>query len=180
MSVNTIETTRTQIPEGTWSADPKHSSVDFAIKHMKIVTVRGHFADFDATVTGGERPTLRGAIRVASVDTRDEQRDGHLRSPDFFDAERYPEAIVEAASIEPGRIVADLTLRGVTRPVEFEASVVEGGTDPWGNRRIGIELDGSIDRRQFGIEWNAPLPDGGLLLDDTVKLRGSLSLVKAA
>ena len=178
--MSTIEQSQTQIPAGTWSADPKHSSVDFAIKHMKIVTVRGHFGDFDATVTGGDEPTLRGAIRVASVDTRDEQRDGHLRSPEFFDADRYPEAKVEATSIEPGRVVADLTLRGVTRPVEFEASVVEGGTDPWGNQRIGIELDGRIDRRDFGIEWNAPLPDGGLLLDDTVRLRGSLSLVKAA
>lgn len=174
--MSTIE--QTLIPAGTWTADPAHSSVEFAIKHMKIVTVRGFFGEFQATVTGGEEPRVEGSIAVTSVNTRDPQRDGHLQSPDFFDAERHPEATIVSREVVPGRITADLTLRGVTRPVEFEAEVTEGGTDPWGNRRIGLELSATVDRREFGIDWNAPLPDGGLLLDDTVVLHADLSLVK--
>lgn len=176
--MSTVE--QTLIPAGTWTADPAHSSVEFAIKHMKIVTVRGHFGGFAATITGGDEPRIEGTIDVRTVNTRDAQRDGHLQSPDFFDAERHPEARIVSDEIVPGRITADLTLRGVTRPVEFEADVVEGGTDPWGHERIGLQLAGTIDRREFGIDWNAPLPDGGLLLDDTVTLRADLSLVKQA
>lgn len=174
--MSTIE--QTLIPAGTWTADPAHSSVEFAIKHMKIVTVRGFFGEFQATVTGGEEPRVEGSIAVTSVNTRDPQRDGHLQSPDFFDAERHPEATIVSREVVPGRITADLTLRGVTRPVEFEAEVIEGGSDPWGNQRIGLELSATVDRREFGIDWNAPLPDGGLLLDDTVTLHADLSLVK--
>jgi polyisoprenoid-binding protein YceI len=174
--MSTIE--QTMIPAGTWTADPAHSSVEFAVKHMKIVTVRGFFGEFQATVTGGDEPRVEGTINVASVNTRDAQRDGHLQSPEFFDAERHPEATIASSEVVPGRITADLTLRGVTRPVEFEAKVVEGGSDPWGHERIGLELTGTIDRREFGIDWNAPLPDGGFLLDDVVTLHADLSLIK--
>jgi polyisoprenoid-binding protein YceI len=178
--MSTVQETQTLIPAGTWSADRAHSSVQFAVRHMKIVTVRGRFLDFEATLEGGEQPVLHGAIRTASASTDEEQRDGHLNSPDFFDVERYPEATIDSVSIEPGRVVADLTLRGITRPIELEASFLGPDTDPWGNERLGVQLDGEIDRTQFGIVWNAPLPGGDSLLDDTVKLSAQISFVRQA
>src|SRR4051794_22123771 len=115
----------TTVPAGRYAADRSHSAVSFGVRHLKIVTVRGEFLDFDAQIEGGEQPTLRGAIRTASVTTRDEPRDTHLLSPEFFDSERYPEATIVATDVQPGRIVADVTLRGVTRPVAFEASFTD-------------------------------------------------------
>jgi polyisoprenoid-binding protein YceI len=177
--MSTIETP-TRIPAGTWTADPKHSAVEARIKHMGIATVTGHFPEVEATLEGGAEPRLRGTIHVTSIDSQDADRDAHLRSPDFFDAERYPEATFESTSVEPGRIAGELTLKGVTRPVEFAAEVTGAGTDPWGNERIGVDLDGEIDRTDFGVNWNAPLPGGGFLLADRVRLHASLSLTKAA
>ncbi|HZO48931.1 MAG TPA: YceI family protein [Gaiellaceae bacterium] len=176
----TAATLQQIIPAGTWNADPAHSQVDFAVKHMGISTVRGTFSDVSATLVGGEAPTLSGSIRVASVSTKDENRDAHLLSPDFFDAERYPEASFEATFVSPERVVGQLTLKGVTKEIELEASFTGPDTDPWGNERIGMELHGSIDRQDFGISWNTPLPGGGLLLEDEVKLLASLSFVKQA
>lgn len=174
----TVTETRTVVPAGTWAADPVHSSVEFTIRHMRIVPVRGRFLEFEARLRGGERPQLHGSIRVASAITHDEQRDAHLQSPDFLDAERYPEATLESVSFEDDRVVADLTLHGVTRPVEFRAEVLGPDQDPWGNDRIGLLLEGEIDRTDFGVSWNAPLPGGGLLLDDAVTLTAQLSLVR--
>jgi polyisoprenoid-binding protein YceI len=147
---------------------------------MNIVDVHGRFLDFDATLQGGERARLEGAIRVDSVTTDDEQRDTHLKAPDFFDAERHPVATIESVSIKDDRVVANLTLRGVTHEVEFEAAFQGPDTDPWGNERVGVELEGEIERSAFGIEWNAPLPGGNLLLADTVKLSAQLSFVRQA
>ena len=170
----------TVIPVGTWAADPSHSVVEFAVKHMAIATVKGYFSDFEAVLEGGESPSLSGVIRVASVETRDADRDAHLRSPEFFDAERYPEARLVATSIEADRIVAELTLRSVTREIVFDADFTGSGTDPWGNERVGLEIDGDIDRNEFGLEWNAPLPGGGFLVADTVRLHASFSFVRQA
>jgi polyisoprenoid-binding protein YceI len=168
------------VPAGRYAADKAHSSVSFGVRHLKIVTVRGEFLDYDAELQGGDQPSLSGAIRTAAVTTHDETRDQHLRSPEFFDTDRYPQATLVATAIEPGKVVADLTLRGVTRPVELEAVFSEPAIDPWGNTRVGVELNGSLDRRDFGIVWNAPLPGGGALLDDEVKLSASLSFIKEA
>ena len=178
--MSTIVTTPTvRVIEGTWNADPSHSTVEFAVKHMGFSTVRGRFLDFDATVEGGEEPALRGSIRLASVVTHDESRDNHIKAPEFFDVERHPEATVVATSIGEDRLVADVTLKGVTRPVEFSYRLSEPATDPWGNERMGLELEGEIDRTEFGVNWNAPLPGGGFLVDNTVSLIASFSLVKA-
>jgi polyisoprenoid-binding protein YceI len=174
-----VETIAQLVPSGTWKIDPTHSSVEFAIKHTGVATVRGYFADVEGTLVGGDSPVLTGTISVASVDTRDENRDAHLLSPDFFDSERYPIATFEATRFEPGRVVGTLTLKGVTRDVELEASFGGSGVDAYGNERIGLDLEGEIDRSDFGLTWNAPLPGGGLLLSDTVKLQASFSLVKA-
>jgi polyisoprenoid-binding protein YceI len=178
--MSTIVTTPdVRVIDGTWNADPSHSTVEFAVKHMGFSTIRGRFLDFDATVEGGDEPALRGAIRTASVVTHDEQRDGHIKAPDFFDVEKYPEVSVVATSIGEERLVADVTVKGVTRPVEFSYSLSEPATDPWGNERIGLDLEGEIDRTDFGLNWNAPLPGGGFLVDNTVSLIASFSLVKA-
>jgi polyisoprenoid-binding protein YceI len=178
--MSTIATTPdVRVIDGTWNADPSHSTVEFAVKHMGFSTVRGRFLDFDATLKGGDEPALSGAIRVASVSTHDEARDNHIKAPDFFDAERYPEATVVTTSIGEDRLVADVTLKGVTRPVEFSYRLSEPATDPWGNERVGLDLEAQIDRTEFGVNWNAPLPGGGFLVDNTVSLIASFSLVKA-
>jgi polyisoprenoid-binding protein YceI len=178
--MSTTETPQQLAPTGTWKVDPVHSTLEFAIRHMGLATIKGRFGDFDATLEGGEEPRLIGSIRTTSIETHDAERDTHLRSPEFFDVERYPEARLESARFEPGRIVIELTLKGVTRKVEFDAKAVGPAADPFGNQRIGLELEGAIDRTEFGVNWNAPLPDGGQLLDDTVKLSASLSLIKEA
>ena len=178
--MSTIETLNTAIPAGTWKIDPIHSRVEFSIRHMGIATIRGSFADFDGVIDGGDEPQISGAIRVASVDTRDEARDGHLQSPDFFDAEQHPEIAFASTRFEPGKLVGDLTIRGVTREVELVAQMTGAGTDPWGNERLWLELEGEIDRREFGVSWNTPLPTGGLLLGDTVRLTAGFSAVKEA
>lgn len=178
--MSAVETRNLAIPSGTWTVDPSHSRVEFSIRHMGIASIRGSFADFDAVIDGGGEPRISGAIRVASVDTRDEARDGHLQSPDFFDAERHPEMTFASTRFDGGKVVGDLTIRGVTREVELDASVTGAGTDPWGNERLGIELEGEIDRNEFGVSWNTPLPTGGLLLGDTVRLTAGFSAVKGA
>jgi len=175
-----IATPERIIPTGTWNVDPTHSQVDFAVKHLGISTVRGTFSDFSATLEGGETPSLTGSIRLASVSTKDPDRDAHLSSPDFFDTERYPEATFEATFISPERLVGNFTLKGVTREIELVASLTGPSADPYGNERIGLELESEIDRTDYGVSFNMPLPTGGLALGNTVKLLASLSFVKEA
>ena len=175
-----MSTVEKVIPTGTWTADRSHSQIGFAAKHMGLTTIRGSFTDFDATLEGGDSPSFSGVIRVASVDSGEAERDAHLRSPDFFDPDRYPEARLVAKAIESDRIVADLTLKGVTKEVEFDAELTGAGADPWGNDRVGLELEGEIDRTDFGVNWNAPLPGGGFLVGDKVKLTASFSFLKQA
>jgi polyisoprenoid-binding protein YceI len=168
------------VPAGTWNLDPTHSQVDFAVRHLAISTVRGTFSDVAAILHGGETPTLVGSIELTSVSTKDEQRDAHLQSPDFFDTERYPEAKFTATFITPERVVGDFTLKGVTKEIELEAAFTGPATDPYGNERIGIDLAGEIDRTAYGVSFNMPLPTGGLALGEKVKLLASLSFVKEA
>jgi polyisoprenoid-binding protein YceI len=168
------------VPAGTWKADPAHSTLEFAVKHMLIATIKGRFQRFDAILEGGEQPTLTGTIETGSVDTQDDQRDLHLTSPDFFDSARYPQATFVARGIEPGRVSGELTIKDVTREVELEASFSGPSLDPWGKERFGIELETEIDRNEFGLDWNQPLPQGGVLVGEKVKLYGSFSFVKEA
>jgi polyisoprenoid-binding protein YceI len=173
-----VETIAQLVPTGTWKIDPAHSSVEFGVKHTGVATVRGRFGDVEGTLVGGASPNLSGTINVASVDTGDENRDAHLLSPDFFDAERYPDASFEATRFEPGLVIGTLTIKGVTREVELDARFGGSAVDAFGNERVGLDLEGEIDRGDFGLTWNAPLPGGGLLVSDTVKLQASFSLVK--
>ena len=177
------ETPATVVPAGTWSIDPAHSTVEFLIKHLGLATVKGRAVDVEGTIRGGEQPSIEGTVGVAGITTHDETRDGHLQSPDFFDAARYPELRFQSTSVASDGdellVEGDLTIKGVTKPIELRGRFVGAGIDPWGNDRIGIDLAGVIDRTEWGVDWNAPLPGGGFLLPNDVELRASFSAVKA-
>lgn len=172
------------IPAGTWSIDPAHSTLEFSITHMGLATVKGRALGLSGTIVGGPEPSLEGTVPVAGITTFDENRDAHLRSPEFFDAERFPELTFRSTEIAAEgdrlRIEGELTIKGVTKPVRLEGRLTGAGADPWGNERIGLELETAIDRTEFGLTWNAPLPGGGFLLPNTVQLAASFSAVKAA
>lgn len=182
MSATTVSSER--IPAGVYAVDPKHSNVGFAVRHMGIATVRGSFQEFHGKIdASGDAPRLEGAVEVASITTGEEQRDGHLLSPEFFDAERNPQIRFHSTASEIAqdgtiRLNGEITIKGVTKPIELVGTVSEGGTDPWGNERIGFEVETVIDRRDFELSWNQPLPGGGLLVANEVKLLVSVSAVK--
>src|SRR5579885_1116029 len=164
-------TTSTSAPAGTWSVDPVHSSVSFEIGYAGVGTFRGSFREFGATLADG---LLQWTAKVASVDVKDEQLNGHLQSPDFFDAERFPEIAFRTSDLERG----ELTIKGVTRPVEISASVTEPNVDPFGREKVGVTLAATIDRNEFGVSWNAPNQGGGNYLGDDVKIVAELVLVR--
>ncbi len=174
------------VPAGTWKVDPAHSSLEFAVKHLVTATVKGRFTDFDAAIeVGDEGARAAAVVRTASIATHESDRDNHLRSPDFFDAERYPEIRFESTRIEhvdgsAFRVVGDLTIKGVSREVELEATFQGTWRDPWGNERVALAARGEIDRRDFGLTWNQLLEAGGVLVSDAVKLAIDVSAVRAA
>jgi polyisoprenoid-binding protein YceI len=180
--------TTTGVPTGTWTIDPAHSKLGFAVKHMGIATVRGEFTEFQGTLQLGEElstTTARGTVQAASVNTNEPQRDAHLRSPDFFDAQTYPELTFESTRIEPmdGRtfgVIGDLTMHGVTREVELEAVVQGTDTDPWGNERVGLQVVGRLSRGDFGMTFNQVLGSGNVLVADKVEIALDISAVKQA
>jgi polyisoprenoid-binding protein YceI len=178
------DTSATVIPSGTWSIDPVWSSLEFEVKKLGLVTVKGRVPEFSGTIEGGEMPSISGTVDVSTIVTFDETRDGHLQSPDFFDTQRYPELRFESTSVETRGdelvVEGELTIKNVTKPVELRGSFVGAGVDPYGNDRIGIELSGAVDRTEFGLNWNAPLPGGGFLLPNEVLLRANFAAVKAA
>jgi polyisoprenoid-binding protein YceI len=182
----TTTTITSGIAQGVWNVDPAHSSVQFQIKHMGIATVRGFFSDFEGSLEVAEDGTIsaRGNVKAASINTRAAQRDEHLRSPDFLDAENHPELRFRSKSVEQldedrYRIVGELTIRGVTREVELHAVIQGVDQDPWGNTRVGLEVTGQIDREEFGLTWNRALESGGVLVGKEVKILLDLSAVKA-
>lgn len=166
---------------GTWEADPVHSSVGFAVKHNGVATFKGGFDEFAATLADGK---LAGAAQVTSIRVQDENLNGHLLSPDFFDAERYPEIRFESTDlrVEDGRFVADgeLELKGVRKPVQLSGTITEPGSDAYGNERAGLTLETTIDRTDFGVSWNAELPSGGPLVENAVRLIAELELIREA
>jgi polyisoprenoid-binding protein YceI len=182
MTATTLSAER--IPAGIYNVDQKHSNVAFAVRHMGIATVRGSFQDFQGKIDASvEAPRLEGVVEVSSITTGDEQRDGHLLSPEFFDVERHPQIRFHSTASEVApdgtiRLEGEITIKGVTKPIELLGTVAEGGVDPWGNERIGFELETAIDRRDFGLSWNQPLPGGGVLVANEVKLLVSVSAVK--
>jgi polyisoprenoid-binding protein YceI len=177
-------TTLTQIPTGIYAVDPAHSNVGFEVRHMGIATVRGAFRQFSGQIDAtGEAPRLEGAVEVASIDTGQADRDGHLQSPEFFDVQQHPQISFHTTATEiagDGQIAltGEITIKGVTKPIELTGTLAENGEDPWGNQRVGFEVEGKIDRREFGLKWNQTLPNGNLLVANEVKLVVSVSAVK--
>jgi polyisoprenoid-binding protein YceI len=175
--------TETIVPTGSWTIDPAHSTLEFGIKHLGIATVKGRAGGVEGTITGGREPALEGTVRVASLTTFDETRDDHLQSPEFFDVARHPELRFASTAVTQDGvdlvIEGELTIKGVTQPVVLRGGLAGPTTDPWGNERIGVTLHGAVDRRAFGLRWNAPLPGGGLLLGDRVALEASFSATRA-
>jgi polyisoprenoid-binding protein YceI len=166
-----MSTIETLAPAGTWIADPVHSNVSFEVGYAGVNTFRGGFREFTATLSGD---SLAGSATVASVDVKDEQLNGHLQTPDFFDAERFPEITFRTSDLEHG----ELTIRGVTRPVAITANVSEPNVDPFGRERVGITLEAKVDRNEYGISWNAPNQGGGNHLGDDVTIKADLALVR--
>ena len=176
------ETQSTTIPTGSFKLDPVHSRVGFEVKHM-ISTFRGAFREYDARLDNANGAArLAGSAEVASVDVRDENLAGHLQSPDFFDAASNPRIEFASDRLEiagDGSVTLDgeLTIRGVTRPIRASGRIEHVEADMGGNARLGLELETTVDRREYGIEWNAALPKGGFALGNDVKLVVSLELV---
>lgn len=160
-----------------WQIDKAHSSVEFSVRHMGISTVRGRFEEFDATFDldpSGVLEAVHATIQPQSINTREPKRDAHLKSGDFFDADKYPITFESSRVSRTGngtyRIVGDLTMHGETHPVELNAEVSAPIQDPTGNRRVGLEATGKLNRKDWGISWNVALEAGGLMVSDTVNL----------
>jgi polyisoprenoid-binding protein YceI len=164
------------VPAGTWSVDPVHSTIGFSVAYM-AGTFAGTFSEFDVSVADG---TLKGTAKVASIQVKDPNLEAHLQTPDFFDAERYPELAFVSRSIERSgnelAIKGDITIKGHTEPVELTATITEPIADPYGGTRYGLKLETTIDRRTFGITWNNPLPSGEPALSNDVVLSADLQL----
>ncbi len=175
-------TTESQVvvPEGTFNADPVHSSVGFEVKYMAISSFAGNVKSFQASLVDGR---LSGSAQIATLELKDENLYGHLMAPDFFDAERYPEVSFStiSASRSGDRVTfeGEITIRGISNPATLEGTVTGPVTDPYGNTRYGLRLETQIDRTAYGITWNADMPDGTKALDDTVTLKADLSFVLA-
>jgi polyisoprenoid-binding protein YceI len=174
------------VQSGTYNVDGTHSNVGFEVRHMGIATVRGNFKKFEGAVEADNGTlTLSGNVDVASIDSGDEQRDGHLQSPEFFDAAQFPQITFSSTGAEGAgdgkiKLTGEITIKGITKPIELIGEIGENAQDPWGNERVGFEVEGKIDRREFGLVWNQTLPNGNLLVANDVKLVVSVSAVKAA
>jgi polyisoprenoid-binding protein YceI len=173
----------------SWYIDSSHATVEFAVRHLGLSTVKGTFHNVQGEVEFDEENLTRSKgrveIEVASIDTRDERRDTHLRGADFFDVDNHPTITFETTSIKHLRderyeVEGDLTIRGVTRPVTLQAELTEFITDPWGLRRAAVNVEGEINRTDWGLVWNQVLDAGRLLVGEKVKISGNTEVVMAA
>ena len=167
----------TLIPAGTWTIDTSHSTVGFVARHMMVAKVRGRFKDFSAEIVIAENPAdsrVDATVQMASVDTNDEARDNHLRTNDFFDIENHPTMTFTSTSLEGAgtdfELHGDLTIKGVTRPVTFDLEVGGVAKDPWGNTKAGFTASTTVNRKDFGLTYNAALETGGVLIGDKVTI----------
>ena len=183
-----MSTTATTTPAlTTWSIDPAHSHVEFAVKHLMISTVKGRFGGVRGTIRTDEADPARGQVEVEidadSIDTKEAQRDAHLKSADFFDVEKFPKIIFKSTQItdvdgDSFRLTGDLTIHGVTRPVTLDVTSEGRGKDPWGGDRAGFSAKGKIKRSEFGLTWNQVLETGGFVVGDEIKITLDVELVK--
>ena len=179
--MSVLESTQTFAPAGSWSADPVHSNVSFEVAYAGVNAFRGGFKEFEAVLNGS---SLEGSAKVASVDVKDEQLSGHLQTPDFFDAQRFPEITFKATELtrrDDGTVAGkgELTIKGTTKPIELHGTIAPApSVDPFGRERLGVRLESDVDRTAYGVSWNAPNQGGGDYLGNDVKLIAELALVK--
>ena len=189
MTAPTMEPTSAESRSGTtmWTIDPAHTGLEFAVKHLMISTVRGRFGDVEGTLTLNERDPAASKVEVSipvrSIDTRNEQRDAHLRSADFFDAEQHAAIAFRSKRIDGSitggfTLIGDLTIRGVTREISLDVEANGRGRDPWGNEKLGFEARGKLSRSDFGLNWNQALETGGVLVGDEVRLTLDVQFLK--
>jgi len=168
------------IPTGTWTADPVHSSVGFEVQYLGVSTFGGAVSDFEATLADGH---ISGSAKIASIETKDENLNAHLLSPEFFDAERFPTVSFRSIAVDGDgdrvEFEGEVTIKGVTEPATLTGTISGPVADPYGNRRYGLRLETTIDRTRFGINWNNAMPDGSNALALDVALKADLSLVEA-
>jgi polyisoprenoid-binding protein YceI len=181
MSTETIS--KQQVPAGTWVVDPVHSSVGFAVAHNGVTTFRSGFDRYEARLTGGEQPQLEGMVEVESIAIDEEMLKGHLLSPDFFDTQRFPQLRFSSSELSVGedgsaRIAGELEIRGEKREVEAGGRFAQLGADLAGAERVGLSLQATVDRRDFGLDWQAELPSGGEVLEYAVTIAVELELVR--
>jgi polyisoprenoid-binding protein YceI len=171
----------------TWTIDPTHSLVEFAVKHLMIATVKGRFGDVKGTVQYNEADPNKSRVEIeipiGTINTHNEQRDAHLRSPDFFDAANHPLMTFKSRRIDGDingefKLVGDLTIRGNTREVALDGEFQGRARDPWGGERMGFTASGKINRREYGLHWNQALDAGGWVLGDDIKMSIEVELVK--
>ena len=164
-----------------WLLDPTHSEITFKVKHMMISNVKGEFRNFNAEIESDD-DTFQNATTTAYIDTdsiytNNEDRDNHLRSADFFNAENNPKITFETSSLNDG-ITGNLTVNGITKPINLDVEFGGINKDPWGNTKAGFSFSGKINRKDFGLNWNSALETGGVLVSDEVKIAGELQFVK--
>jgi polyisoprenoid-binding protein YceI len=174
-----------EIPAGTYAVDPVHSSITFAITHNGVATFRSGFGSYAAQLQGGDDPSLEGTVDVTSIEIDEEQLKGHLLSPEFFDAERYPQLRFASSELKveedgSAHLRGELEIRGAKHEVEASGKFGQLGADLAGNARVGLSLATAVDRRSFGLDWNAELPSGGEVLDYEVSIAVELELAKEA
>ena len=166
---------------GTWTVDPTHAEVGFVARHLMVAKVRGRFTEVSGTVEVGEtlaETSVRAVASAASVSTNQADRDGHLRSADFFDVETYPELTFVSTSVSSDSMTGDLTIKGVTRSVTFDLEFDGVQADPWGNTKAGFTATTAINRSDWGLTWNAALEGGGVLVSDKIALTLEIELLK--
>ena len=176
-----------KLTPGTWTVDASHSTVGFTVRHLMVSKVRGHFGAFEGSVQIAENPlesTLEATVDTTTISTNDDKRDEHLRSGDFFDTATYPTMTLRSTGVEQRGnefvLHADLTIKAVTRQVEFGLEFDGVEPDPWGGTRAGFSATAEISRKDFGLEWNVALETGGVVVGDKVKIQIDAELVRQA
>ena len=165
-----------------WNLDPTHSEISFKVKHMMISTVTGHFQDFDASV-GTDNDNFNNAefnfiAKIDSITTKNSDRDAHLKSDDFFNAEDYPEMTFKSTSFDGNNLIGDLTIRDVTKEISLDVDFNGVAVDPYGQTKAGFEIAGSLNRKDFNLTWSAVTEAGSIVVSDTIKLIVDLQFIK--
>ncbi len=179
--------TKPEITPGTWTFDPAHSEIGFSVRHLMVSKVKGRFSTFEGNITIAEDPlksSVNVSVDMSSIDTREEKRDAHLRSPDFFETDKYPTMTFTSTDVRADGddfiVTGDLSIHGVTKPIELKVEFNGVGSDPWGGQRIGFSAVGEISRKEMGIDIEMPIETGGVVVGDKINLNLEVEAVLQA